>query len=99
MNDEEMTVFSAKAAGITLPHYIDVADGEYAREWNPRDDDGDSFRLLCACGLGVIPGCDGWTDIILPSGCTSKYRQLSDATTSARHAVLMAAAEIGKAMP
>lgn len=69
-------------------------------QWNPRDDDGDAFRLAVALrmevgswksGAAAVVSIDGFADVI-----EAHYGE--DPERAARLAIVRAAAEIGKGM-
>jgi len=101
VTDREMLEFAAKAAGIEYgwQHIYNDYEGSTSEEWdwNPRDDDGDAFRLACSLGLVV--------DFSRPSAAFPFSRHsyaLSEGgnnTSATRLAILRAAAEVGRAMP
>jgi len=108
MNDRELLQLAAKAAGYTLTDHYDV-DGRYwpwchelERNWCPLGDDGDAFRLANTLRLTVYHA---------ELAVIVKHKQYSwdwigegvnevtgDRDASARRAIVMGAAEIGRRM-
>lgn len=108
MNDRELLELAAKAAGIEcnqIPLFggaahvfengvsvgLSKTDGA---AWNPLLDDGDALRLAVKLGLHVLPGCARDSD-----GNLSLSDANEDVYAATRDAIVMAAAEIGRAMP
>lgn len=100
MNDRELLELAAKAAGYQLKRMCDpVESGEEGsdffhldnRYWNPLTDDGDALRLAVKAGL--LQDDDRWSML-------QKFRgELTGFDYSgARRAIVLAAAEIGRAM-
>lgn len=98
MTDQELLELAAKAAGYCL--------GEGSQgyrtfrckggvEWNPKDDDGDSFRLACDCFIDIQFG-SGYVLAAGPQGNAVEELKGNDRRPATRMAVLRAAAEIGK---
>ena len=97
MDDKQMLELAAKAAGGTLEKVFDRHACEFVWNWNPLTDDGDRYRLAKKLNIDI--------DF---SGCFVAY--FCDSTNSDRiigwggdgnpvddaHAVVFAAAEIGK---
>lgn len=107
MTDQEMFELAAKAAEIVGYTWSDEyrcmvklavlrADGEFSEAvytWNPRDDDGDTFRLAVKLKMQVAPG------VVLAPGLNIIIDDSEDQCAATRLAVFRAAVEIGKAMP
>lgn len=81
---------------------------EFYRQWNPRDDDGDSFRLSAHARITLSiyeewgVAIASWTQAgVEPWDENRSIREPlgEDIMTAARLAVLRAAAAIGEAMP
>jgi hypothetical protein len=75
----------------------DAHGNRYPSEWNPLTDDGDALRLASKLNFQVDFGCPEVT-VTYREG----YLSLGvgfDAFGAARRAIVLAAAEIGKAMP
>lgn len=109
MTERELLELAAKATGITLewdgnpeewiPMYY---EGKTYHSWNPLDDDGDAMRL--AVKLQLMIAWDRWND----SGYVCiRHRDLDEEIgiqidqspeKTTRRAIVMAAAEIGRAM-
>lgn len=105
-SDKELLELAAKAAGYKIIFTEPVEecvriDGYRDDDWNPLEDDGDSARLAVACKidvnhqkpLGVVEAF--WSKT---SGC-KRIKYGSDENAATRLAILLAAAEIGRAMP
>ena len=105
MTDRELLELAAKSAGIALADWNDGAEPYSSgigfilpsnRMWNPLTDDGDALRL--AVDLGLVVDCSR------PSagGPFKPHAIWRDDTMSnsdlTRHAIVRAAAEIGKGM-
>lgn len=106
MSDEELTELAAKAVrlpecGWMGPAFMYVKDNRLT-DWNPLADDGDALRLVSDLRLKVLPGkhqgdgCTVETQRAGIAGCTT-FRD--DKREQMRRAIVLAAAEIGKAMP
>jgi hypothetical protein len=112
MNDRELTELAAKAAGLE-GEFKELRSGHRdhfkqirykVREafvskgiiWSPLTDDGDSIRLAVKLGMDIEI-----TDSNVYAGCRGSFSQPAkpDPCTALRRAIVMAAAEIGKAMP
>lgn len=105
-NDRELIELAAKAAGHKVKGWIndklvgwDAITGNEFTGWNPLESDGDAFRLMVACHISVTSFSDvthvhaGWyMDYIHPHGLGVS------ASSGARRAITMAAAEIGRGM-
>lgn len=108
MNDKEFLLLAAKACGYTVHSSDERATGIYIvvdrqiSYWSPLTDDGDALRLAADLRLKVLPGKhkgDGCTvESQRPGipGCTT-FRD--DKREQMRLAIVLVAAEIGKAMP
>lgn len=81
-----------------------IHENGVTERWNPLEDDGDAFRLAACLRLEVIPGKH------FGDGCSfnsrrheipgvTVFRDSKDMAEQMRRAIVMAAAEIGKAMP
>ena len=104
MTDRELLELAARAAGIALewngnpeewmPMYY---EGKTYRAWNPLDDDGDAFRLAISCRLNI-------TFIVRHNALEHIFVEGNDADlgsddcAATRRAIVLAAAEIGRAM-
>lgn len=109
MTNKELLELAAKAAGIKFSDYgYDVNDGLWIEftlaerkltticaptgwHWNPLEDDGDAFRL--AVKLSLFDGLEKRASYI--ASTVNFDIEPSDAT---RRAIVIAAAEIGRAM-
>lgn len=115
MTDREMLEYAAKAAGMVLEYEAATDRYFYWRSpydsirnvqnlkvfWNPRDDDGDSFRLMVKLGLEVCVEPDigvvtagipnkGWQEKRIDDG--------EDLCAATRLVIFSAAAMIGWTM-
>lgn len=111
MTDRELLDMAAKAAGyklwwgITDP-MIECSEPEHPRKthnlWNPLEDDGDALRLAAALRLHIKPGKhkgDGCTVESNRNGIAGTTAFYDDKNEQMRRAIVLVAAEIGKAMP
>ena len=111
MTDKELLELAAKAAGFELedgrqlnPKYYFVRPFDFQGSkvdgwvrWNPLIDDGDRYRLAQKLGLAIdFTECSVWKRLSDPSLIQEYWG--GDCGDEA-HAVVRAAAEIGKAMP
>jgi len=113
MTDKELLEFAAKAAGIELVTWTDMYDAcdeiggrfitmPYGEPWNPLEEDGDALRLSATLRLQVKPGKhkgDGCTVESKEAGVVGCTVFRDDPYEQMRRAIVMVAAEIGKAMP
>lgn len=94
MTDRELLEAAARAAGYVIHGFYEDGTPELdvGTVWNPLTDDGDALRLAVKLGMHVCPGVAKDADGNLA---------LSDATddvyAATRNAIVMAAAEIGRA--
>lgn len=101
--DRELLELAAKAAGIAgfYSGFWSCFLLEEGGEWNPRTDDGDSFRLMVKLGMRVEVVLDlGMTCAFVPGaeqGYTVDHE--GDVDDATRLAILIAAAETGKTLP
>lgn len=104
MTDRELLELAAKAAGISLEDEHYWINGWWTR-WNPRDNDGDAFRLAVKLGL-VVDTLNG--RVILAERLGRGHRdwtygatedEVFDDDFATRRAIVRAAAEIGRNMP
>jgi hypothetical protein len=112
MSDRDLLELAAKAAGIRLEWDGDPSAwmpmyyaGKTYHAWNPLEDDGDALRMAVKLELRIMPpnlSCadpyavvDNWGDMV---GRSSAEENI-DIYTATRRAIVLAAAEIGKAMP
>lgn len=105
MTDREMLELAAQAGGVDIGAWHESANaflliGATRTWWNPREDDGDAFRLEVACGLDMDRTVTGWLtvrsmqhDVFMPS-----TRLGDDPAAATRLAIVRAAAEIGRKM-
>lgn len=89
MTDRELLEFAAKAAGYTLGST--TLDDDY---WNPIHDDGDALRLAVQCTqlFGFYRFLRAWLVAM-----KTESGDPTDPLAATRRAIVMAAAEIGKA--
>lgn len=88
-------------AGIDFSGLVIDDSGRIRAPWNPRNDDGDSFRLAVACHMQVL------TPDAEPTAVANRYPQGqrvavdagTDPAAATRLAIFRAAVEIGRAMP
>jgi hypothetical protein len=115
MTDRELLELAAKAAGIDVVGYADRLlvlpeyDGSLIRrhenggdvEWNPLADDGDAFRLAVKLGITMYPAesVGDCATTTFPDGKWVTVESSGDPLADLRRAIVLAAAEIGKAMP
>ena len=95
MNDKEMLIAAAQAAGIEV---VTPTMLEYGK-WNPLEDDGDALRLAVKLRLEILN--DGYMVVVRTGMLSNKAWQTplwEDECESTRRAIVRAAAEIGKAM-
>jgi len=104
MTDRELLELAARAAGLDIEWQPSgwAHDNETGREWNPIIDDGDALRL--AVHLRLIIAWDRWND---NDYVCIRHRDLNeeigiqidqDPNKTVRRAIVLAAAEIGRAM-
>jgi len=110
MNEREMLELAAKAMEINYSHDLGGYTQSYNSsshfiKWNPRHDDGDTFRLAVKLRFSVSFNLasvevECWQD---ECGVTREvieyFDEPEEATAAARLAITRAAAEVGKAMP
>lgn len=102
MTEKEQFQFAAKAAGLQVTPCINGWDESYPMGWNPRDDDGDAFRLAVKLQMKVYPGeaypwCKSSADYQVGYVCDED--ECSDSVAATRLAIFLAAVEIGRNMP
>ena len=109
MTEKEDYEFAAKAAGIEIECNDNGVFGYYSlfrghlpqwEEWNPKDDDGDSFRLMVKLGLLVHGDASPCSVYCQVGECPDAFLEKSkpDPYAATRRAIFRAAVEIGKAM-
>ena len=104
MTDTELLEFAAKAAGYSFDGYVlrnNNTEFEYSG-WNPLEDDGDAFRLAVHLRMNIChySGCTDAPDRV---GVNNGYGikpvpYKDDILKAVRRVIVLAAAEIGKAM-
>ena len=117
MNDREMLELAAKAVGLAVREPFRYGEFRVSGEdwisypWNPRDDDGDAFRLETKLSFSAVEWSDGIEvgeletvsrGLRFIKGCSAYVKfddHAGDKRAARRLAGLRAAAEIGKAMP
>lgn len=106
MSELEQVELAAKAAGKVVVDrdddgtlYVQCQEDVRGTRWNPRDDDGDSFRLMVRLKLfprldvmGAFVGFEGY-------GVEVWEKFKDEPAAAARAVVFRAAVEIGRAMP
>lgn len=105
MTDRELLELAAKAAGYEIEEsYVGGGERKLYRKgelisWNPLEDDGDALRLAVRLGMSV----NVWTDlrdtVVRYGEGFCEYVQedhFGNAEVVTRHAIVRAAAEIGK---
>lgn len=106
MTDRELLEAAAKAAGIRLWFGPEtdpwIMETVATVQWRPLTDDGDALRLAVKLGLAVFPPeADGDDATVSTPGLNRNWLSVpvdDDPCTATRHAIVRAAAEIGKAM-
>lgn len=99
----EIRRFHTAAGG----YYIELVTSD-GFEWNPLTDDGDSLRLATYLGLSintlcydeyseVFSSCYKYNDLALEV-CSARWEHGADRHAATRRAIVLVAAEIGKAM-
>jgi len=105
MNNIELLKLAAKAVGYricTIQHdkLVIYADNGRTFHWNPLKDDGDALRLAVALKHNVMQGefcCEVTDERDVDVWCLH-YEVDMDTYAATRRAIVIAAAEIGKAM-
>ena len=101
MTDRELLECAAKAAGIVL-HWHEPTKSAWVdgpQTWNPLTDDGDAFRLAVTLELSIIPDRTSKSMKVF-SGTAPIWAEESrkdDPLAATRRAIVLAAAEIGRA--
>ncbi len=85
---------------------VRAALGQQWVRWNPLTDDGDALRLACDLGLRVYPVARTSTGAACSAVGSANNERLSevadmtlDTRAATRRAIVLAAAEVGRAMP
>lgn len=104
--DKDQFEFAAKAAGYTKTAWVEDANGverfhvfsdrSMWLEWNPRDDDGDAFRLAVLLRIDV-EWCGDYEVCVGRQGPLYLHQE-QDIFSATRRAIFRTAAEVGKAM-
>lgn len=110
MTDRELLEKAARAADMWVDHFcLDEDDYPIFHEkngfylawgadwWNPLTDDGDALRLALKCGINI--DLDDQSAWLRRDGLFVQEYWGGDYPPCYRHAIVRAAAEIGKAMP
>ncbi len=100
MDDQELLELAAKAnnsPNIKLKNFGAWIDEERERYWNPLADDGDALRL--AVKLELLSGPDFWREMSVQCAMAALRGEKQDPYATTRRSIVLAAAEIGKAMP
>lgn len=112
--DRELLELAAKAAGLDVKFEEDDLnnwyplgrdeDGDVEKWWNPLECDGDALRLAVDLGLLIRTAGSigsGWAGVVVGDGSCrlSEVKMTGDTYRDTRLAIVLAAAEIGKAMP
>jgi L-alanine-DL-glutamate epimerase-like enolase superfamily enzyme len=102
-NDHELLELAAKAAGVELKYdtfgQSENADRVYCY-WDPLTDDGDALRLAVKLGfdLQIFNGSKNTTATERKRFTECREAHGTDPYAATRHAIVRAAAEIGKQM-
>lgn len=114
MTDRELLVLAAKAAGMNManlrwygtpvPRFHYLHDGEPTMHtWNPLIDDGDALRLALKLRIDIDFDVTDETRVMWFDSDinlhTLEQMHDGDPYATTRRAIVLAAAEIGKAMP
>lgn len=103
--NRELLELAAKAAGMKfdwrglygiLPAIF--SDDDEPTKWNPLDDDGDALRLAVKLRMEVYIYEDNTQAIDENLFCASAY-QIHDEFSTTRRAIVLCAAQVGRAMP
>lgn len=104
MTDSALTILAAKAAGIEdIAPLFDhiryfVRPGFEFEPWFPLDDDGDALRLAVALGINIYLAENGFVTAGRIGIQGHRVALGNDPNAAARRSIVLAAAEIGKAM-
>ena len=100
--DRELLEFAAKAEDRALGYWCDANQAFWCGVyWNPLTDDGDALRLVVKLNIWPVRRYD--RDSIVVQRGSAYFDQLAecdiegDALAATRRAIVMAAAEIGRA--
>lgn len=105
MNDRELLELAAKAAGISIDYWAGdcprITTAAFPVAWNPLTDDGDALRLAVELRLNFTTGdlaCaaswpphKAWVNEVVEAHQDNR-------ASATRRAIVLAAAEIGRAM-
>ena len=105
--DRELLELAARAAGHAIDQIDAMHDPEDWACWNPLEDDGDALRLAVKLGLSIIQQrtLRGPEPVAAACGFGGEDFRLTstdyngDPFAATRRAIVLAAAEIGRAMP
>lgn len=103
MNDLEMLMLAAKAAGLSViipaSHQRGLWIEGLEDEWNPLTDDGEALRLAVKLEIQITPGTydkDEFTAFKAAGGEAHEYlNYLQDEYAATRRAIVRTAAQIG----
>lgn len=109
MDDKELLELAAKAAGYELLYWttiftrfriIDPFDKNCRCDWNPLISDGDALRLAVklSCYMNIYTSTMEYTFVGTMAGCIASEKHGDDPYAATRRAIVIAAAEIGKAI-
>jgi len=110
MTNRELLELAAKAAGLTPIAYFHAEESEHLLEvrprqenvyWAPLDDDGDAMRLAAALSISLrFEDIEKTVEARHPQTSYGQFEEYgTDKNKAVRRAIMLAAAEIGKAMP
>lgn len=103
MDDKELLVMAAKAAGIEIVQWQDdcprVMSG-FPIPWNPLANDGDALRLACQLQLDLVLGHNGAAVTMAGKRMIEEscHQDSGENLACTRRVIVRAAAEIGRAM-
>ena len=103
--DRELLELAAKAVGIPVTPDCHIPSGglwlfnvDVDRVWSPLHDDGDALRLAVSLRMSVDYDRQHCEALVFGQACVEEAIG-PDALASTRRAIVMCAAEIGRAMP
>jgi hypothetical protein len=110
VTEHEILKFAAKAAGMRISSHIGLksdywTDDNTGKQWSPRTDDGDALRLAVMLRMDIqTPKTEldcaiaGTGDVRGAHVKAYSKDEITDPFEATRHAIVMAACEIGKSM-
>lgn len=107
MNDRELLELAAKAVGRRI-YYNYLGSQDCNRAWYPLENGGDALQLAVNLRIGtdcyvdsdLVEYCCAWINHRTVNGFFRTYEPYGDDPEAAtRRAIVLCAAEIGKAMP